>query len=108
MPNRRLCPSDARGKTFETLNPATEESLAQMAHGAYGIGRDEQDEFAANSQQKAERAVADGVFKEKIVPIEVLAKGGTRLVDTTSTRGLARRPRAWASCGQRSAATAEP
>ena len=55
----------------------TAENLADQ----YGIGREEQDEFAADSQQKAERAVADGVFKDEIVPIEVPVKGGTRLVD---------------------------
>ena len=55
----------------------TAENLADQ----YGIGREEQDEFAANSQQKAERAVADGVFKDEIVPIEVPVKGGARLVD---------------------------
>ena len=55
----------------------TAENLADQ----YGIGREEQDEFAANSQQKAERAIADGVFKDEIVPIEVPVKGGTRLVD---------------------------
>jgi acetyl-CoA C-acetyltransferase len=55
----------------------TAENLADQ----YGIGRDEQDEFAADSQQKAERAVADGVFKEEIVPIAVPVKGGTRMVE---------------------------
>jgi acetyl-CoA C-acetyltransferase len=55
----------------------TAENLADQ----YGIGRDEQDEFAADSQQKAERAVADGVFKEEIVPIAVPVKGGTRTID---------------------------
>jgi acetyl-CoA C-acetyltransferase len=55
----------------------TAENLAEQ----YGIGREEQDEFAANSQQKAERAVADGVFKDEIVPIAVPVKGGTRVVD---------------------------
>jgi acetyl-CoA C-acetyltransferase len=55
----------------------TAENLADQ----YGIGRDEQDEFAADSQQKAERAVADGVFKDEIVPVAVPVKGGTRMVD---------------------------
>jgi acetyl-CoA C-acetyltransferase len=55
----------------------TAENLAEQ----YDITRDEQDEFAAGSQQKAERAVSGGVFKDEIVPIEVPAKGGTRLVD---------------------------
>jgi acetyl-CoA C-acetyltransferase len=56
----------------------TAENLAEQ----YGISREEQDEFAAGSQQKAERAVAEGVFKDEIVPIEVPVKGGTRIVDT--------------------------
>jgi acetyl-CoA C-acetyltransferase len=56
----------------------TAENLAEQ----YGISREEQDEFAAGSQQKAERAVAEGVFKDEIVPIEVPVKGGTRVVDT--------------------------
>jgi acetyl-CoA C-acetyltransferase len=46
----------------------------------YGISREEQDEFAALSQQKAERAIAAGVFKEEIVPIEIPQKRGEPLV----------------------------
>jgi acetyl-CoA C-acetyltransferase len=42
----------------------------------YGITREEQDDFAAKSQQKAERAIAQGIFKEEIVPIEVPQKKG--------------------------------
>jgi acetyl-CoA C-acetyltransferase len=56
----------------------TAENLAEQ----YGISREEQDEFAAGSQEKAERAVAEGVFKDEIVSIEVPIKGGTRAVDT--------------------------
>jgi acetyl-CoA C-acetyltransferase len=55
----------------------TAENLAEQ----YGIGREEQDEFAARSQQKAEQAVQGGVFKDEIVPIEVPAKGGPKLVE---------------------------
>jgi acetyl-CoA C-acetyltransferase len=56
----------------------TAENLAEQ----YGITREEQDEFAAASQQKAERAVAEKIFADEIVPIEVPAKGGTRTVDS--------------------------
>ena len=55
----------------------TAENLADQ----YDISRKEQDEFAANSQQKAERAISDGVFSEEIVAIEVPAKAGPRLID---------------------------
>ena len=46
----------------------------------YGISREEQDEFAALSQQKAQRAIEAGVFKEEIVPIEIPARRGETLV----------------------------
>jgi len=48
----------------------------------YGISREEQDDFAAQSQQKAERAIEEGVFKEEIAPIEIpQKKGEPRVVD---------------------------
>ena len=56
----------------------TAENLAEQ----YGISREEQDQFAAESQHKAERAVAEGIFREEIVPVEVPVKGGTRMVDS--------------------------
>jgi acetyl-CoA C-acetyltransferase len=55
----------------------TAENLAEQ----YGITREEQDGFAARSQQKAERAVGDGVFRDEIVPVEVQEKRGTRVID---------------------------
>ena len=56
----------------------TAENLAEQ----YGITREQQDRFAAASQQKAEQAIANGVFRDEIVPITVPDKKGPRLVDT--------------------------
>ena len=63
----------------------------------YGITREELDEFAANSQQKAEKAIAEGKFKDEIVPVEVKRKKDTVVFDTdegpragTTAEGLAR------------------
>jgi acetyl-CoA C-acetyltransferase len=61
----------------DILMGVTAENVAQQ----YGITREEQDEFAARSQEKAERAVGEGVFREEIVPIEIREKRGTRVVD---------------------------
>jgi acetyl-CoA C-acetyltransferase len=61
----------------DILMGVTAENVAEQ----YGITREEQDDFAARSQQKAERAVGDGVFRPEIVPIEVHEKRGTRVVD---------------------------
>jgi acetyl-CoA C-acetyltransferase len=40
------------------------------------ISREEQDEFAARSQQRAARATKDGILAEEIVPVEITARGG--------------------------------
>lgn len=56
----------------------TAETLAQQ----YAITREEQDAYAALSQQRCEAARKDGRFGDEIVPVEVPAKGGPRRVDT--------------------------
>jgi acetyl-CoA acyltransferase len=45
----------------------TAENVAER----FNIGRDEQDEFGARSQQKAEKALKEGRFKSQIVPVKV-------------------------------------
>ena len=45
----------------------TAENVAER----FNIGRDEQDEFGAKSQQKAEKALKEGRFKSQIVPLKV-------------------------------------
>jgi acetyl-CoA C-acetyltransferase len=45
----------------------TAENVATL----YGISRDEQDEWAVRSQNRAEQAIADGFFAREIVPVEL-------------------------------------
>ncbi|HEX3039854.1 MAG TPA: acetyl-CoA C-acetyltransferase [Caproiciproducens sp.] len=56
----------------------TAENVAEK----YGITREMQDEFAANSQQKCEKAMAEGKFKDEIVPVPIKVKKETILFDT--------------------------
>lgn len=56
----------------------TAENIAEQ----WNITREQLDEFAAWSQNKCEKAQADGKFKEEIVPVEVKKKKETILVDT--------------------------
>ena len=56
----------------------TAENVAEQ----YGLTREELDEFAANSQQKCEKAMAEGKFKDEIVPVEVKQRKKTIVVDT--------------------------
>ncbi|HEY8609033.1 MAG TPA: acetyl-CoA C-acetyltransferase [Noviherbaspirillum sp.] len=48
----------------------------------YGISRQEQDEFAAASQNKAEAAQQAGKFKDEIIPLEIPAKKGSVVFDS--------------------------
>jgi acetyl-CoA C-acetyltransferase len=50
-----------------------------------GLTRDELDRYAAESQQRAARAIAEGVFADEIVPVTVVQKAGT--VAVTSDEG---------------------
>ncbi|HXI78667.1 MAG TPA: acetyl-CoA C-acyltransferase, partial [Steroidobacteraceae bacterium] len=56
----------------------TAENVAKQ----FGISRREQDEFAAESQQKAEAAQKAGLFKTEIAPIEIVSKKGTIVFDS--------------------------
>ncbi len=48
----------------------------------YEISRAEQDEFALQSQLKAETAQKEGKFKDEIIPVEIVTKKGTTVFDT--------------------------
>jgi acetyl-CoA C-acetyltransferase len=50
----------------------------------FGISREEQDAFAAASQNKAEAAQKAGKFKDEILPIEIPQKKGTIVFENTS------------------------
>jgi acetyl-CoA C-acetyltransferase len=56
----------------------TAENIAKQ----WNISRDEQDEFAAQSQQKCETAMKAGKFKEEIVPVVIPDRKGDITFDT--------------------------
>ncbi|MGZ8311234.1 MAG: acetyl-CoA C-acetyltransferase [Allosphingosinicella sp.] len=56
----------------------TAENLAEQ----YQVTRDDQDAFAAGSQQKASRARAEGRFKDEIAGVTVKSRKGETVVDT--------------------------
>ena len=57
-------------------------STAENIAREYEVSREDQDSFAAGSQQKAEAAIKSGRFKDEIVPVPVQRKKETVLVDT--------------------------
>ena len=56
----------------------TAENVAEK----YQITREQQDEFAAWSQSKAEKAQKEGRFRDEIVPVKVATRRGETIVDT--------------------------
>jgi acetyl-CoA C-acetyltransferase len=56
----------------------TAENVAQK----WQITREQQDQFAAASQQKAEAAQKAGRFKDEIVPVKIQTRKGETVVDT--------------------------
>jgi acetyl-CoA C-acetyltransferase len=70
------------------------------------ITRQEQDEFAARSQQRAARAAKDGLFAEEIVPIEIKSRKETIVFEAdegirpdTTVESLAKLPPAFGKEG---------
>jgi 3-oxoadipyl-CoA thiolase len=53
---------------------------AERVAASHGIGRREQEEFAAESQRRAQAALAGGVFEDEIVPVELVRGGESRTV----------------------------
>lgn len=58
--------------------PQTAENVAKR----YNISREEQDEFAYNSQMKAKEAMESDRFKEEIIPVQYEKRGEVITVDT--------------------------
>ena len=78
-----------------------------------GISRQEQDEFAARSQQRAARATKDGILAEEIVPVMITArKGEVRFAEDegirpdTTVESLAKLPAAFGKDGTITAGSA--
>ena len=56
----------------------TAENVAEQ----YNVSREDQDAFALQSQQRYAKALAEGKFKDEIVPVEIKTRKGTIVFDT--------------------------
>lgn len=61
---------------------------AENIAATYGISREEQDEIGALSHQRARRAIADGLFKQEIVPVLIPQRRGEPLIFDTDERPM--------------------
>ena len=55
---------------------------AENLRRQYGISREEQDELAVRSHQRAVAAQKDGIFADEIIPVAVSTRQGDELVDS--------------------------
>ena len=62
----------------------TAENIAEL----YKISREEQDELGALSHQRARKAIADGLFKDEIVPVVIPQRKGDPVVFDTDERPM--------------------
>lgn len=56
----------------------TSENVAEK----FGVTREDQDEVACRSQQRAIEAIKNGAFKEEVVPVTIKTKKGEKVFDT--------------------------
>ncbi len=72
--------------------PETAENVADD----FKISRADQDAFALRSQQRAAKSIADGVFKDEIIPVSVAQRKGDPVVVDTDEHPRATTPEALA------------
>jgi len=80
MNNGELLDSMIHDGLEDTFNHYHMGITAENVAEQYGITREMQDEFAAISQQRCEKAMAEGKFDEEIVPVPVKVKKETVLI----------------------------
>jgi len=97
MNNGKLVDTMVNDALWDAFNDYHMITTADNICREWGITREDLDEFALKSQQKASKAIENGAFKEEIVPVEVKKKKETVVFDTdegpraaTTIEGLAK------------------
>ena len=83
MNDGKIVDSMIKDALWEAFNDYHMGVTAENVATEYGITREMQDEFALNSQMKAEKAIKEGKFKDEIVPIEIPQRKGDPIVFDT-------------------------
>lgn len=83
MNNGKLIDTMINDALWDAFNQYHMMITAENVAEKYGITREELDQFSANSQQKCEKAMAEGKFKDEIVPFVIHdRKKGDIVLDT--------------------------
>ena len=83
---KRLQDSKLIDALWDVLHdPYTKLIMGQTAENVaerFGVTREQQDQYALESQQKANAAIAAGKFSEEIMPVEIKTRKGVKVFDT--------------------------
>ena len=82
MGNSKLVDTMVNDALWDAFNDYHMIKTADNIAEQWGLTREELDQFALRSQQKAEAAQNSGAFKDEIVPVEVKQKKNTVIIDT--------------------------
>ncbi|WP_346619770.1 acetyl-CoA C-acetyltransferase [Blastococcus montanus] len=110
----KLVDSMAHDGLSDTFDQVAMGELTEKANSRYELTREEQDEFAAASHQKAARAAKDGIFAEAVTPVLIPQRKGDPIEFTedegirpdTTAASLAKLKPAFAKDGTITAGTA--
>ena len=81
MNNGKLVDTMVNDALWDAFNQYHMMITAENVADQWGLTREELDEFAANSQQKCEKAIAAGAFDDEIVPVEAKTRKGVTVFD---------------------------
>ena len=81
MNNGKLVDTMVNDALWDAFNQYHMMITAENVADQWGLTREELDEFAANSQQKCEKAIAAGAFDDEIVPVEIKTRKGVTVFD---------------------------
>ena len=81
MGDKKVIDTMIKDALWDVYNDYHMGTTAENICDVWGITREELDAFAASSQQKAERARAEGRFRDEIVPVEIKKKKETVLFE---------------------------
>lgn len=56
---------------YEPVSAMRMDETAEKVAKMYGVSREEQDQYAAASHNRAEKAIKEGKFKDEVVPVEI-------------------------------------
>ncbi|KUO78377.1 MAG: acetyl-CoA acetyltransferase [Desulfosporosinus sp. BRH_c37] len=70
------------GQPFSIYGNVSMGDTAENVAEQFNISREDQDKFALQSQERCQKSLASGVFKDEILPIEIKTRKGTTIFDT--------------------------